>query len=185
MNPTPHDNSNDEDLLLAVRYVTGECDAVEEAAFEDRLESDPAAQAALVDATRIVAMLKATPVCPEFAQPLPQASKPQQKRPWVGSGQWGAVLASCVVVTLGVLWTMESGAPPTEGLVVLQESPALAQAWSAIDPEPVAAADADDDLADESEELGADVPDWLLTAVMVEQGEIEENAQDLDEETQL
>lgn len=185
MNPTPHDNSNDEDLLLAVRYVTGECDAVEEAAFEDRLESDPAAQAALVDATRIVAMLKATPVCPEFAQPLAQSTKPQQKRPWVGSGQWGAVLASCVVVTLGVLWTMESGAPPTEGLVVLQESPALAQAWSAIDPEPVAAADADDDLADESEELGADVPDWLLTAVMVEQGEIEENAQDLDEETQL
>lgn len=80
---------------------------------------------------------------------------------------------------------MESGTPPSDRLAALQESPALAQAWSAIDPEPVAVSDAEDDLADEAEDLGADVPDWLLTAVMVEQGEIDENAQDLDEETQL
>lgn len=68
---------------------------------------------------------------------------------------------------------------------MLGESPALAQAWTALDDVPTEVADADDDLADETDDVAADVPDWLLTAVMVEQGEVDENAQNLDEETQL
>lgn len=175
MNSDPSDN----DLLLAVRYVTDECDAVEAAAFEDRLAGDTAAQNALVEATQIVAMLKATPSCPQFAQPM-------KKRQWgVGSGQWGAILASCVVVAVGILWTLEPGPEQSGGIAMLEESPVLAQAWTALADEPAEAADNDDDMTEESNDVAADVPDWLLTAVMVEQGEVDENAQNLDEETQL
>lgn len=170
---------SDDDLLLAVRYVTDECDPVEAAAFEDRLAGDTAAQNALVEATQIVALLKATPSCPEFAPP-------RKQRQWgVGSGQWGAILASCVVVAVGILWTLEPGNQRAGGVAMLGESPALAQAWTALDDVPTEVADADDDLADETDDVAADVPDWLLTAVMVEQGEVDENAQNLDEETQL
>lgn len=165
-------NSNDDDLLLAVRYVTGECDASEAGAFEERLADDEAAQYALVEATRIVALLKSTPCCPQFAQPE------TKKHRWgVGTGQWGVVLAACVVVAVGVLWTIESGTSTP--------SPALAQAWSSMEHEPVAAIAAEEELVDESQELAAEVPDWLLTAVLVEQGEADDQAADLDEESHL
>lgn len=167
---------NDHDLLLAVRYLTDECDSLESAAFEDRLADDESAQAALVEATRIVALLKATPDCPEAT------ISPVHQRTLAG-GRWGAILAASVVVGAGLLWVMESSRESSE-VATLNPSTSVAQAWTALASSDSDQVDPDDELSESGEIDVADVPDWLLTAVMVQEGDAD-HEENVDSEGQL
>lgn len=169
--------TNDEDLLLAVRYLTDECDLIESHAFEARLADDESAQAALVEATRIVALLKSTPSCPQFVTP----DKPQMRR--VGTGRWSAILASWFVVGVGLLWIMEP-AQRSADVATLNTPPTLAQAWTELDSHEIENSDLDDEISEASDGAAEEVPDWMLAAVMVQESDTD-RGENADTEGQL
>ena len=74
----------------------------------------------------------------------------------------------------------------TAPLDTLDLAPYLAQAWTALDPNHITS-DETDSIDDAPVEVASDVPDWLLTAVLVEaeQGASDENDPGFEEETQL
>ncbi len=180
---TTANSPTDDDLLLAVRYVLNECDAAELAAFETRLGDDPAAQAALVEAVQIVALLQATPTCDELAPRLVRSVP--ARRSW----QVASLVAATLLFAVVVVWQSVPSTQFDHTVVMTSESPALAQAWTALDPQPAMSEDADEALTadDSADEVASDVPDWLLAAVMAEaeQGESINHDMDLEEETQL
>ncbi len=180
---TTANSTTDDDLLLAVRYVLNECDSAELAKFELRLGDDPAAQEALVEAVQIVALLQATPTCAELA--------PRHIRPVPAQRSWqvASLVAATLLVAVVAVWQSMPSSQIDHTIVMTSESPALAQAWTALDPQSAMSEDADevplvDDFADE---VASDVPDWLLAAVIAEaeQGQPDDHERDLEEETQL
>lgn len=180
---------DDDNLLLAVRYVLNECDRNELAAFESRLADDSAAQQALVEAVQIVALLQATPIC-EPASRLQAARAVPLRRSW----QVASLLVAGLLVAVVMFWPAfpapsghRTAEVPTVPLHT--ESPALAQAWTALDPHLITPDETDEahSADDDNTEPAYDVPDWLLTAVLVEeeQGGSDENDMGIEEETQL
>lgn len=194
---TTANSTTDDDLLLAVRYVLNECGAAELAAFEARLGDDSVAQVALVEAVQIVALLQATPTCAEVA-PRPARAVSAKPVPARQSWQVASLVAAALLVVVVAVW-QSLPSSQFDRTVVLDnvppnESPALAQAWTALDPSAIAAEDPDDAPADEvllvddsGNDTASDVPDWLLSAVMAEaeQGQPDDHDMDLEEETQL
>ena len=205
---TTANSTSDDDLLLAVRYVLNECHPTELALFESRLADDPAAQSALVEAVQIVALLQATPSCEAFTRQsdLGAASvsgKPvaPSRRSW----QIASLVAAGLLVAVVLNWpaipspqdhrtvTIPSVIAPSVTLFTAtnaDEFPALAQAWTALDPDQIVS-DETDPIDDDPEDSASDVPDWLLTAVLVEaeqgageQG-VDENDPGLEKDLQL
>ena len=189
--------TSDDDLLLAVRYVLNECAPTELAAFEARLGDDPAAQVALVEAVQIVALLQATPTCEALesrslesslqAASASRKSAPPSQRSWQIASLVAASLLFAVVLNWPALPSPQDHHTATIPTVTIPtESPALAQAWTALDPHHIIS-DESDPIDDAPVEVTSDVPDWLLTAVLVEaeQGASDENDMDYEEETQL
>ncbi len=183
---TTANSTTDDDLLLAVRYVLNECDSAELAIFEARLGDDPAAQSALVEAVQIVALLQATPTCAELA---PRHIRPvPAKRSW----QVASLVAATLLVAVIAVWQSVPSLQFDHTVAINDESPVLAQAWTALDPQ-VSTSDDVDEVAEvalvneSADEVASDVPDWLLAAVMVEaeQGQPDDHEMDLEEETQL
>ena len=196
---TTANSITDDDLLLAVRYVLNECDRNELATFEARLADDPMAQAALVEAVQIVVLLQATPCCEAFAlesRPLEsslQAASVSRKpaAPSRRSWQIASLVAASLLVAVVLNWPTLPSPQDHPAITIAtitnaNESPALAQAWTALDPDHITSDDADP-IDDTPVEVDSDVPDWLLTAVLVEaeQGATDENDQGFEEETQL
>ncbi len=181
-NPNPTDDT----LLLAVLYVLNECDESEAVAFEARLGDDSAAQEALVEAVRIVAMLQSTPTCESLESSLQAA--PGRAAPARRSWQTASLITASLLVAVAVIW--QSFPSSQNHQVAIHEAPALAQAWTAFDAEQVVVAEPTDeetteDSADELEPA-SDVPDWLLTAVLFEEASGEsDDEMGFDEESQL
>ncbi len=202
---TAVNSTSDDDLLLAVRYVLEECSAGELAAFEARLGDDPAAQGALVEAVQIIALLQSTPTCEEsesspWESSLQAASAPASRKPLSParrSWQVASLVAASLLACMAIFWSVTPapfGNQTVEAPIATSanDPPALAQAWTALDSHqftPDEAGETDDahSADDDSAELASDVPDWLLTAVLVEeqQGHMDENDMDFEEETQL
>ncbi len=179
---TTANSTTDDDLLLAVRYVLNECNPAELAAFEARLGDDPAAQSALVEAVQIVALLQSTPTCAELA--------PRHFRPVPAQRSWqvASLVAATLLVAVVVVWQSMSSSQIDHTVVMTSESPVLAQAWTALDPQVSTSDDADEvALVDDSaSEVASEVPDWLLAAVMAEaeQGQPDDH-EEMEEGTQL
>ncbi len=177
----------DDDLLLAVRYALNECDPAELAAFEARLGDDPSAQVALVEAVQIVALLQSTPTCEAITPRL--ARRVSARRTW----QVASLLAATLLVAVIAVWQSVPSSRIDHTVAMSNDSPVLAQAWTALDSPASTTDDADeassvDDSADDSaNEIASDVPDWLLAAVIAEaeQGQPDDPDMDLVEETQL
>ena len=191
---TTANSTTDNDLLLAVRYVLNECDRNELATFEARLADDPAAQAALVEAVQIVALLQATPCCEAFAlESSLQAASASRKpaAPSRRSWQIALLVAASLLVAVVLNWPALPSPQDHHAITIAtitnaNESPALAQAWTALDPDHITF-DEVDPIDDALLEVASDVPDWLLTAVLVEaeQGASNDNDNGLEEEIQL
>ena len=200
-NPTP-----DDDLLLAVRYVLDECESGEREALEARLADDVQAQEALVEAVRIVSLLQSTPTCSEVGQTFLSAAEvgqtflsaePAVIRPRSAPWRKATLLAAGLLLAVTAMWLLTPSpsipvvvAPdPTVEDPAVPESPALTHTWTALDP--AVADDADEsDPEDSPETLEAarEVPDWLLTAILVEEDDQAtpvDGHMETDEETQL
>ncbi len=178
-------NPTDDTLLMAVRYVLNECDATELAAFEARLGDDPAAQEALVEAVRIVALLQKTPTCQSLESSLQAA--PGRAAPARRSWKPAALVTASLLVAVAVIWQSR---PATQNRqVAIHDSPALAQVWTTLDADQIVAEVADEEATEDSAdelETASDVPDWLLTAVLVEEANGQsDDEMGFDEETQL
>lgn len=189
--------TSDDDLLLAVRYVLNECAPTELAGFEARLGDDSAAQVALVQAVQIVALLQATPTCEALESSLQAASvsrkpaTPTRAAPAHRSWQVASLVAASLLFAVVLSWSalpspQEHLAVTIPTVTIANESPALAQVWTALDPHHITS-DESDPIDDAPVDIVSDVPDWLLTAVLVEaeQGASDENDMDFEEETQL
>ena len=211
---TTVNSTSDDDLLLAVRFVLNECQQTELAMFEARLADDPAAQTALVEAVQIVALLQATPSCEAFARESHlQAASVSRKTSAPSRRSWkiAALVAAGLLVAVVLNWptplspqvhhtvstpgaATPSDIAPSVTLFTItnaDEFPALAQAWTALDPDQITSNESDP-IDDAPGDIASDVPDWLLTAVLVEaqqgaaeQGATGENDPGLEEDIQL
>ena len=190
---TTSNSTTDDDLLLAVRYVLNECGPTELAGFELRLGDDSAAQEALVQAVQIVALLQATPTCEALEASLQAASASRKPAaPARRSWQVASLVAASLLASVAMFWPSRP-APQHNHIATVAAPPALAQAWTALDPHQFTPDETDeahavDEAPEEvASEVASDVPDWLLTAVLVEeeQGASDENDMDFEEETQL
>jgi hypothetical protein len=176
-------STTDDNLLLAIRYVLNECDPNELAEFEARLGDDQTAQAALVEAVQIVALLQATPNCAELA-PRPIRAVPA-RRSW----QVASLVAASLLIAVVAIWQSRPSLPLDHSVAMTNESPALAQAWTALDPQIIASEDIDEAPTSHGspDEIVSDVPDWLLAAVMAEfeQRQPDDHDMEIEAESQL
>ncbi|RLS53808.1 MAG: hypothetical protein DWH91_13435 [Planctomycetota bacterium] len=168
---------------------------MEVAAFEAQLEDNLSAQSALVAAVQIVGLLQSTPTCETLSAAAPAAQPRTVTRGSViprRSPDWtlATAVAGVAVAVSGFALLAPNSRPMPRG----GEAPALAQAWSELDAAQITAELPDDDsvpsVSTESTSAEAvsdnDVPDWLLTAILVEE-EANQVGDELghEEETQL
>lgn len=164
-------------LLLAFRYISGEVGADEGAAFEGRLESEPAAQQAVIDAVRLTAALQRNAPEPLPALPGPEPLPATGRREFAERRGWAAVvLVAGAALAAAVLVALEAGRPDSrpDHLSATAEEAADPDAgttvslWSALDAdENVEPVPGDGALPDgDFDPAPADViPDWMLSAL--------------------
>src|SRR5829696_4730221 len=89
-------------LLLAVRYISGEMEPGEVAAFEDRLAHDQEAREAVAEAVELAGAF--AHLSPPGAEVLPLRGRLWRTWPRVAAG----VAAACLVLALGVgAWRLQ------------------------------------------------------------------------------
>lgn len=149
---------------LAQRYVLGELDDADAAAFEERLATDETAAAALAAAVRLLGAVEATrpaaPVLPTAPAPLPRglpAAPAAENRGGLIAGRGAAIGAIVTATALSALLFLDPAA-----LRRPAADPAAPRTEASR--EIALAADVDADEPPESD----DVPEWLLAAVALE-----------------
>lgn len=168
MNDPEQFPGSDELHWLAFRYATGELNAEEEAAFEERLAEDQAAREALAQAVELHQALL-----------FIAADQSAHRQPVRRVAIWVAALAACLLAAIGLTWLAASRWTHTPGpqdpLVAADAQAAeVARAYGAIrqqlerdalvaEPAPRLAQETGVD--DETLTTEPSVPSWMLTAV--------------------
>lgn len=196
LNPTmTAPRPTDDQLLLAVRYVLNECSVDEAAALEVALAEDAAAQQALVEAVQIVSLLQSTPNCEAIAASQTSVVPVRPVRQWGAVARMAGALVAAGIV-LGAVVNLSPPRGPVAPLDLVATNPALPQVWSNLSLESSLVSESADGMDEVSEDDADrmpgsqastnDVPDWLLTAVLVEE-ESHDSGEEmgLDEESQL
>lgn len=159
--PSPADLS-----LAAIRYLTDEMTASESVQFEQLLESDAAAQQALVEAVKLAAALQSAATVRATA-PSPHAA---MEAPY-GRRRWTAALAmsGCGIVAATLFLALWFEPAPFTRAEQQSAAVAAVSAWAELsDREESGGAD-DVMFVVEDEVSAADViPDWLMAALEVD-----------------
>jgi hypothetical protein len=168
---------NDELLLLAFRYVSGELSASETEAFEAQLAGDGATQQALADVVQLSEAVAIGAAEGAVTRRQERVQRRTSRRHVIVAGLSGAVLAGSVFVVAGRI--SQDGASRDAGAtagtsVSPQEAQSMVSLWSELGGEPVAASNGDESytVADDVEAaIGDEIPDWMLAAVAGVDGE--------------
>jgi anti-sigma factor RsiW len=162
---------NDELLLLAFRYVSGELSAPETEAFEAQLAEDSATQQALADVVQLSEAVAIGAAERAVTRRQERMRRRTSRRQVIAAGLSGAVLAGSVFIVAGRISqhgaSRDAGATATRQISP-QEAQSMVSLWSELGGEPVAASNGDEPYAaadDVEAAIGDEIPDWMLAAV--------------------
>lgn len=164
-------SQNDELLLLAFQYVSGELSAPETEAFEAQLAEEASAQQALADVVQLSEAVAIGAAERAVTRSQERVRRRSGRRQMIVAGLSGAVIAGAVFALAGRINQQgpshdeQTAAVPS---VSPQEAHSVVTLWSAL-----GSAESEPSIVDESNIIpveGADVtgdeiPDWMLAAV--------------------
>jgi anti-sigma factor RsiW len=169
---------NDELLLLAFRYVSGELSAPETESFEAQLAEDAATQQALADVVQLSEAVAIGAAERAVTRRQERVRRRTSRRQVIAAALSGAVIAGAVFVLAGRI--SQHGASRDAGATAArpvspQEAQSMVSLWSELGGEPVAASNGDESYAqlvdDANAAIGDEIPDWMLAAVAGVDGE--------------
>jgi hypothetical protein len=163
---------NDELLLLAFRYVSGELSAPEMEAFEAQLADDATTQQALADVVQLSEAVAIGAAERAVTRRQERVRRRTSRRQVVAAGLGGAVIAGSVLVLAGRISqrgdTGDTGTAQSAP-VSTQEAQSMVSLWSELGGEQVAASNGDESYSPSADDanttIGDEIPDWMLAAV--------------------
>lgn len=167
---TPSSN-NDELLLLAFRYVSGELSAPEQESFEAQLAEDVAAQQALADVVQLSEAVAIGAAERAVTRRQERVQRRTGRRQVVAAACAGAAIAASLFVLAGRInrqGDARDGRTTDVPPVSSQEAHSVVTIWSALgstDVEPSIVDDSTVLSADGADAVSDEIPDWMLAAV--------------------